>query len=128
MRALRMDKPLRRKLVDTLGLGVGIWLIGYIASIILYFVIPNSILGWVLFVIFTPIVLCIAYLRFRKRKESIGYYLAIAVVWTITAIVLDYIFIVTLFNNNSYYKIDVFVYYLTTFVIPLLIGYIYRRG
>jgi cation transport ATPase len=118
---------LKTKIFDTIGLGIGLWLIGYIASMILFFIIPNNLLGWVLFVIFTPITLYIAYLRFRKRKESMSYYLVIASIWTIIAIILDYIFIVTLFNNPNYYKLDIFVYYITTFIIPLLIGYIFGR-
>ena len=122
-----MDKPKKTKLTDALGLGIGFWLIGYIASIILYFFIPNGILGWVLFVIFTPICLYVSYLRFRKRKEDMQYYLMIAAVWLIIAIIFDYIFIVNAFHTNSYYKLDVLVYYATTFIIPVLIGYKYGR-
>ena len=122
-----MEKPTKAKLIDALGLGVGIWLIGYVASILLYSLVPNNLLGWILFVILTPVALYVAYLRFRKRKESTGYYLIIAVVWTIIAIILDYLFIITLLHSNNYYKIDVFVYYATTFIIPLLIGYRYGR-
>jgi hypothetical protein len=78
-----------------------------------------------LFVIFTPISTYIAYLRFGKRSEDITYYLAIAAVWTVIAVVLDYLFIVVAFNSKGYYKLDVFVYYATTFIIPLLVGWKY---
>ncbi len=86
---------------------------------------PANLLGWVLFVIFTPICIYISFLRFRKRTEDISYYLAIAAIWAVIAMVLDYIFIVTAFHSLGYYKLDVFVYYATTFIIPLLIGWKY---
>ena len=116
---------LKTKLVDALGLGIGLWLIGYIASLLLYFLIPASLLGWVLFVIFTPVSLYLAYLRFRKRTEDMKYYLKIALAWALTAIILDYLFIVVAFHSQGYYKPDVFVYYATTLLVPLLIGWRY---
>jgi len=119
---------LKTKLVDTLGLGIGFWLIGYIASMILFFIIPGNVLGWILFVIFTPICLYVSYLRFRKRTEDISYYLVIAVIWAVIALILDYIFIVIAFHSQGYYKLDVFVYYATTFIIPLFIGWKYGRN
>lgn len=118
---------LKTKLVDALGLGICFWLMGYVVSLILFFILPSSILGWVLLVIFTPICLYLSYLRFRKRGEGITYYLIIGVVWAIIAMILDYIFIVVAFHSQGYYKLDVFVYYATTFIIPLLIGWKYGK-
>lgn len=116
---------LRTRLADSLGLGIGVWLMGYIASLVLFFVVPASLLGWVLFVIFTPVTSYIAYLRFGKRSEDIAYYLKIAAAWTLIAMILDYVFIVMAFDSKGYYKPDVFVYYAATFAIPLLVGWEY---
>jgi cation transport ATPase len=123
-----MKEATKTKLIDTLGLGFVIWLVGYAASIILFFFIPKDILGWVLFVIFTPLLLYMPYRRFNKRKERIGHYLLVAAVWTIIAVVFDYLFIVKLFNAQDYYKLDVYVYYTSTFLAPLLIGAKYGTG
>ncbi len=117
-----MEKHTKTKLIDTLLLGFVIWLIGYIASIILYFFVPKEILGWVLFIIFTPLMLYMPYKRFRNREETAVYYFLVALVWLLIAVVFDYVFIVKLFNSQDYYKLDVFVYYAVTFLAPFLIG------
>jgi hypothetical protein len=123
-----MDKEfIKTKLIDILVFGVLIWLIGYIASIILYSFIPSNLLGWILCIIFTPITFLIAYLRFKNRKQPMKCYIGVAVFWTLIAIIFDYIFIIKLFNSIEYYKPDVFVYYIMTFLIPIIIGFINRN-
>jgi hypothetical protein len=117
----------REKIIDTLGLGFILWLAGYLSSIPLYFLVPKVILGWVLFAAFTPVTLYVAYWRFHKRELPVGYYLIVAIVWTLIAISFDYVFIVTLLNAKDYYKMDVFVYYATIFIIPMLIGARYAK-
>jgi hypothetical protein len=120
--SVSMERKTRTKLIDTLGLGFVIWLIGYIASIILWPFISHDILGWVLFVIFIPLTVYLPYRRFRKREEAAGYYFLVALVWLLIAVVFDYLFIIKLFNPSGYYKLDVFVYYAVTFLMPLVIG------
>jgi hypothetical protein len=118
---------IKTKLVDAVLLGSAIWLIGYIISIILYGFVPSSLLGWILFVLLTPLTVYIAYLRFRNRKETTGYYIVVALVWVILAVVFDYLFIVKALNAQNYYKADVFVYYLVTFLVPFAVGLKYGR-
>jgi hypothetical protein len=44
----------------------------------------------------------------------------LAIVWTLIAIVFDYLFIVKALNPaDGYYKLDVFLYYALTFILPL---------
>jgi len=117
-----MKEKMKTKLIDTLGLGFIIWLIGFIASIILWGFISHDILGWVLFIIFMPLMLYMPYWRFRGRRESVVYYLMVGLVWLLIAVIFDYLFIVKLFNSQDYYKLDVFVYYAVTFLAPFLIG------
>ena len=112
----------KEKLIDTLGLGFILWLMGYLFSIGLYFYLPPGVLGWVLYVIFTPLTVDIAYWRFHKRRLTLGHYFTVAVSWTLIAVIFDYLFIVKLFNSQNYYAPDVFLYYITTFLIPLGIG------
>ncbi len=119
---------IKTRIADTLLLGSAIWLLGYIISIVLYGFVPSSLLGWVLFVLLTPVTIYIAYLRFKKRKETLAYYAMVALVWVVLAMILDYLFIVMAFNNQSYYKADVFVYYLVTFLVPFVVGFRYGRG
>lgn len=112
----------RKILIDTLLLGFFVWLIGYLAGIVLYFFLSPDVLGWVLFTFFTPIVIFLCYKRFGKRKERISYYALVASVWLIIAVVFDYLFLVKLLNPSNYYKLDIYVYYASTFLIPFLVG------
>ena len=109
-------------MTDYVFLGIAIWLLGYFASIALYFVVPADFLGWILFAIFTPVTAFICFLRFNKRKESLAYYQLLALTWVVIALVFDYLFIVKLLGAIGYYKIDVVVYYVFTFLIPLVMG------
>ena len=122
-----VSKLAKTTLVDALLLGIFVWLIGYLAGIVLYFFLSPDILGWVLFAIFTPIVILLCYIRFGKREESISYYAFVAAVWLIVAVVFDYLFLVKLLNPPVYYKLDVYIYYASTFLIPFLVGVKFGR-
>jgi hypothetical protein len=117
----------RDALIDTIGFGFCLWLAGYLASLVLFFVLPPGLLGWVLFAVFAPITVFVAYWRFNKRQLPLGHYLKVAVAWTIIAIVFDYIFIVVMLKSADYYKLDVLVYYAATFLIPAAIGLRYAK-
>lgn len=60
------------------------------------------------------------------RKEFTCY-LGLTIFWTLIAVVFDYLFIVKLLNSSDYYKPDVYLYYLLTFLIPHLVGW-YKFG
>lgn len=122
-----MSKMTKTILVDAPLLGIFVWLIGYLAGIVLYFFLSPDILGWVLFAIFAPIVILLCYKRFGKREKSISYYASVAAVWLIVALVFDYLFLVKLLNPPVYYKLDVYVYYASTFLIPFLVGVEFGR-
>ena len=122
-----MSKLAKTTLVDAPLLGIFVWFIGYLAGIVLYFFLSPDILGWVLFAVFTPIVILLCYMRFGKREESISYYAFVAAVWLIVAVVFDYFFLVKLLNPPVYYKLDVYIYYASTFLIPFLVGVKFGR-
>jgi len=112
----------RQLFKDTLGWGVLLWLIGYILGIILFMVVPTTLVGWIIMPIGTIITL---WVLFKKVKGgSIKYYLLLAVIWTLIAIVFDYFFLVKVFKPaDGYYKLDVYLYYALTFTLPLLVGW-----
>jgi len=116
-------------LKDSLGWGVVLWLIGYVLGIVLFMAVPANMIGWVIMPIGILITLWVS-LRLRSGQvigaqgQDMVYYLKVAVVWTAIAIVFDYFFLVLLFKPaGGYYKLDVYFYYVTTFVLPLLVGY-----
>ena len=107
---------------DTAGLGTALWLIGYLASLMLFFTPYAGIMGWILLAVFTPVTFVITWWWFARQEIHIlQYYAGVGVAWMLIAIVLDYLFIVILFNA-TYYEPDVFVYYAVTFLIPPGVG------
>ena len=105
---------------DALGWGFVLWLIGYLLGIVLFFVFPPSLIGWVILPI-GVLITCWVLLK-QVKSENFSHYLTVAVVWTVIAIVLDYLLIVqTLKPADGYYKLDVYLYYTLTFVLPLII-------
>ena len=106
---------------DAFGWGVILWLIGYLLGIILFPLVPNSMIGWIIMPIGTIITL---WVLFKKVKaDSFGYYAWMAIVWVLIAFVFDYFFLVKAFKpEDGYYKIDVYLYYALIFILPVLVG------
>jgi hypothetical protein len=112
----------RHLLKDTLGWGFVLWFIGYVLGILLFAVLPISVLGWIIMPIGVAITLWV--LLKRVNNDSLQYYAIIAMAWTSIAIISDYIFLVKAFKPaDGYYKVDVYIYYALTFVLPLLVGW-----
>jgi hypothetical protein len=104
------------------GWGVGLWLIGYVLGLVLFAVLPTSIIGWVIAPIGVLITLWV--LLTRVKLDSMRSFAILSIVWTCIAVAFDYLFIVKAFNpSDGYYKPDVFLYYVLTFVLPLIVGY-----
>jgi hypothetical protein len=107
---------------DTFGWGFLLWLLGYLLGIILFFVVPKSMIGWII----TPLAVAFTIWVLIKqiKSASLIHYLFIALTWTLLAVVLDYFLIVKAFNaGNEYYRPDVYLYYSLTFILPLLVGF-----
>ncbi len=109
-----------RMLAD-IGWGFVLWLIGYALGILLFFVLPPSLIGWAILPIGTIITIFV--LLRKVGGGSLARYAALAAAWTAIAIVLDYLFIVVLLHPaDGYYKPDVYAYYALTFILPLAAG------
>ena len=109
-------------LKDGFGWGFVLWLIGYVLGIILFMVVPFSLIGWVIVPI--GILLTLWVLLKKVKGDSLSYFVKIAVIWTFIATILDYLLLVKLFKPaDGYYKLDVYLYYLSTFALPLLVGW-----
>lgn len=107
---------------DTLGWGFLLWLIGYILGIVLFALVPPSLLGWTIMPIGTLITLWV--LLKKVKSGSLQRYALIAVAWTSIAIVCDYLFLVLVFKPaDGYYKLDVYIYYALTLILPLAVGW-----
>lgn len=111
----------KQLLKDALVWGFVLWLIGYILGIVLFFVVPASFIGWVL----TPVGFIITIWILYKKIHAVTwqYFLGIALVWTAIAVICDYFLLVKVFKPaDGYYKLDVYIYYISTFILPLFVG------
>jgi hypothetical protein len=111
--------------INAFGWGFVLWLIGYLLGMILFFVVPQDLIGWVILPIGIIITL---WVLFKKIKgDSINYYLYLAITWTLIAIVFDYLFIIKALNAEGYYKPDVYLYYVLTFILPFA-AYLHKKS
>lgn len=107
---------------DAFGWGFILWFIGYSLGILLFTVVPISVIGWIIMPIGTIITIWV--LLKKVKADSFQYYAFLAVIWVLIAIVFDYFFLVKLFKpEDGYYKLDVYLYYTLTFVLPLIVGW-----
>lgn len=112
----------KRIIIEALGWGVILWLVGYLLGVFLFFLVPPSLLGWVIMPIGVTLTLWV--LLKKINSNSMNHYLLLGAAWTIIAIVCDYFLLVKLFNPvDGYYKLDVYIYYFTTLFLPAIVGW-----
>ncbi len=111
---------------NTIFWGFILWFIGWVLGIIAFMAVPENMIGWVV----SPIGIIITlWVLFKKiKRENFTCYIGLGVIWTIIAIFFDYIFIVKLFHSTNYYKPDVYFYYITTLVLPIIVGLIEKKS
>ena len=109
-------------LKDALIWGFLLWLIGYALGFVFFAFVPATLLGWVIMPIGTAIALWV--LIKKIKGENLGYYFKVAIVWVIIAMVFDYFFLVKMLKpEDGYYKLDVYLYYVLTFILPIAVGW-----
>ena len=107
-------------LKDGLLWGAGLWLIGYVLGFIFFAFVPASLIGWFIMPIGVAVTLWV--LLTRTKGSSLSYYISLGAMWVVIAVVLDYFLLVQLLNPaDGYYKLDVYLYYLLTLALPLLV-------
>lgn len=118
-------KTIRQKLVDMVGFGFLLWLIGFALGMMFFTIVPVQYLGLVIspFCLAATIWVCMR--RFRGKGDSNAYLLAVGAVWLLIAVSFDYVFLVKAFAVQNYYDLDVLLYYTLTLLLPFVIG---RKG
>jgi hypothetical protein len=112
----------RQLIKDGLVWGFILWLIGYILGILLFMFVPYPMIGWIIMPI--GIVIALLVLLKKVKGSTLKYFFKIAIIWTIIAVIFDYLFLVNMLKpKDGYYKLDVYLYYLLTFILPLLVGW-----
>lgn len=116
-----MDK--KKLFLNTIFWGFALWLFGYILGFIFFAFVPQNLIGWYIM----PLgILATLWVLFKKiHRESFSCYVMLGVFWTLIAVILDYAFIVKLLKPaDGYYKLDIYVYYIVTLILPIIIGWI----
>lgn len=105
---------------DVLGWGFLLWLIGYILGFAFFVIVPTQQIGW--FVMPVGIAITMWVLRKKIKLTSMKKALMLGVGWSIIAIVCDFLFMVLPMSlATSYYKLDVFIYYIVTCALPMIV-------
>jgi len=116
-----MKENNKQLLKNSLIWGFVLWLVGYVLSFVLFFIVPPLMIGWIIAPIGTAITLLVLFKKIKSNNFK--NYLTLSIVWTLMAILLDYVFIIKLLNPIGYYKPSVFLYYGLTFVLPLFVNW-----
>lgn len=119
-------QKMKRFFIDAFLWGSILWIIGYLLGIMFFSFVKPPLLGWIIMPIGIVITLWILFKKVKKR--SVTYYFFVALSWTVIAVVCDYFLLVKVFKpSDGYYKLDVYLYYILTFTLPLFAGWVQRK-
>jgi len=111
----------KQLLTSTLSWGLILWLFGYALGIVFFALVPKDQIGW--YILPFGVAFTLWALLKKIKREEFACYIGLGVIWTVMAVLLDYLFIVKLFQSSDYYKADVFVYYALTLILPISVGW-----
>jgi hypothetical protein len=107
--------------LDTVKWGFVLWVFGYVLGIVFFALVPKEQIGY--FVMPLGIAFTLWVLWKKIQREELMCYFGLGVIWTLLAIILDYIFNVKLFGIVDYYQPDVYLYYVLTLALPVAFGW-----
>jgi hypothetical protein len=124
-----MNKMGKAKLfLNSILWGFILWLFGYLLGIVFFFFVPKEAIGWLIL----PFgVIATLWILFKQiKRELFSDYIVVGVIWAIMAVALDYGLLVRMFDATDYYKLDVYLYYTLTFLLPIIVGWykLYRAN
>jgi hypothetical protein len=112
----------KKNFLNTLFWGLILWLFGYVLGFVFFAFVPLNMIGWYILPIGTIVTLWVLFKKITRPQYMC--YIGLGVIWTVMAVVLDYIFVVKLLKAESYYKPSVYLYYALTLVLPIIVGWI----
>ncbi len=122
-----VNQHARQVLIDTVGLGFLVWLIGYAMGFVIITLpgYPDVMQQPAVLAVFGTVMAVVtgglAFWRFRGRRGATwGYACGVGASWLAVAVVCDFVFIVLLFGAWNYYRLDIAVYYAVTLVAPAI--------
>ncbi len=115
-----MEKNKGKIFLNTVFWGFVLWLFGYILGFIFFAFLPKDLIGW--YIMPLGIIATLWVLLKKIKRENFMCYIGLGVIWALMAIVLDYFFLVKLLKAVNYYKLDVYIYYFLTLLLPITVG------
>jgi hypothetical protein len=111
----------KKIITSNVSWGIALWAFGYVLGILFFSFVPKDVMGWYIMPFGIAATL---WVLFKKiEREQFGCYFGVGLFWTVIAVVFDYIFLVRLLHATDYYKLDIYVYYLLTFTLPIIVGW-----
>jgi len=111
----------RKRVNQRNGIGwcIGLWLFGYVLSMLFSLLMPLEMIRWFVTpigVLFTCLVLW-KWVHVRTLRDGF----VIGAIWCALAVILDYLFIVTLLDPpDSHYQLDSYLYYASLLLLPAI--------
>jgi hypothetical protein len=121
MEQLIVVEDKKKLFMNTLFWGFVLWLFGYTLGMVFFAFVPKEAIGY--YVLPIGLAVTIWVLLKKIERKSFFCYVMVGVFWTIIAVLFDYLFIVLLFRSTDYYKPDVYLYYISTFILPAIVGW-----
>lgn len=115
-----MSVNLKKVFFNTVFWGLMLWFFGYVLGLIFFAIVPQEQIGF--YVLPFGVIATLWVLTKKIVREQLGCYFGLGLIWLLIAVVLDYLFIIKLFNSSAYYKADVYLYYFLIFALPLAVG------
>jgi hypothetical protein len=98
--------------------GLALWLFGYLLGFAFFPLVPTKQLGWYI-IPFGVAATCLVLWKWLQL-DSLQNGLITGVIWAVIAVIADYFFIVQLLQPaDGYYKLDIYLYYALTFLLPV---------
>jgi len=107
--------------LNTVLWGLALWFFGYVLGFVFFMFAPQALIGWYIMPFGVAATLWVLLAKIKRNKFD-GYVI-LGVIWTLIAVLFDYLFIVKLLQSANYYKPDVYMYYLLTFILPIVVGW-----
>jgi hypothetical protein len=112
----------RTRAKELFGWGTTLWFIGYVLGILLTAVVGPGMVGWVILPVGVAVTCWVLFRKIHGGRMS--QYVVLGIAWTAIAVALDYLLIVKAFHPvDGYYKPDVYLYYVLTLALPMLVGW-----
>ncbi|HPT30085.1 MAG TPA: hypothetical protein PK526_04040 [bacterium] len=115
-----MTKNKGKIFLNTIFWGLMLWLRGYVLGFVFFAFAPKDVIGWLVMPLGLAAIIWVLIKKIKREKFIC--YIGLGIIWTIMAVALDYVFLVKLLKAVDYYKLDVYIYYILTLILPITAG------